>query len=94
MSTKAGAVARPEACPHCGATRAVPLSRGLTCTNAWHDAAPAASDAVVTAPDLTEGELAEILRRRHGDRDVDRLVAALRASRTTPASETVRSAWD
>lgn len=28
---------RPEACPHCHATEAVPLSSGLGCTNDWHD---------------------------------------------------------
>jgi hypothetical protein len=28
---------RSEACPHCGATDAVPLSLGLSCTNDWHN---------------------------------------------------------
>lgn len=29
--------AAAPACPHCGATAAVPLSSGLRCTNRWHE---------------------------------------------------------
>lgn len=50
-----GSAGLPNACPHCGATDAVPLASGLGCTNPWHEGSPQLGIGHVCQPNVCCG---------------------------------------